>query len=62
MQGVSTELFRALKESGFLHADAREIIEAKVQGVGAGHLREARKYGPNLTLRQIVRMKQAGVL
>jgi len=25
-------------------------------------VREARKYGPNLTLLQIVRMKQAGVL
>jgi hypothetical protein len=62
VQGVSTELFRALKESGFLHADAREIIEAKIHGVDAGHLREARKYGPNLTLRQIIRMKQAGVL
>ena len=62
MQGVSTELFRALKESGFVHADAREIIEAKVHGVEAAHLREARKYGPNLTLRQIIRMKQAGVL
>jgi beta-lactamase regulating signal transducer with metallopeptidase domain len=62
VQGVPTEFFRALKECGFVHADPREIIEAKVQGLDAGYLREARKYATNLTLKQIVRMKQAGVL
>ena len=60
VHGVPTELFRALKDSGFLRTDAREIIDAQVQGLAAGHLREARKYGPNLTLRQITRMKAGG--
>ena len=62
VQGVSIELFRALKDCGFLRAAPGEIIEAKVQGLDPGYLREARKFGPNLTLRQIVRMKQAGIL
>ena len=62
VHGVPTELFRALKDCGFLRTEAREIIDAHVQGVAARHLREARKYGPNLTLQQIVRMKVAGVL
>ncbi len=62
VHGVPTELFRALKDSGFLRTGAQEIIDAHVQGLRAGHVREARKYGPNLTLLQIVRMKQAGVL
>jgi len=62
VQGVSIELFRALKDCGFLRAAPGEIIETKVQGLDPGYLREARKYGPNLTLRQIVRMKQAGIL
>ena len=62
VQGVSIELFRALKDCGFLRAAPSEIIEAKVQGLDPGYLREARKYGPNLTLRQMVRMKQAGIL
>jgi beta-lactamase regulating signal transducer with metallopeptidase domain len=62
VHGVPTELFRALKDCGLLRTEAREIIDAHVQGLSAGHLREARKYGPNLTLQQIVRMKVAGVL
>ena len=62
VQGVSIELFRTLKDCGFLRAAPGEIIEAKVQGLDPGYLREARKYGPSLTLRQIVRMKQAGIL
>jgi beta-lactamase regulating signal transducer with metallopeptidase domain len=62
VQGVPVELFRALKDCGFLRAAPNEIIEAKVQGLDPGYLREARKFGPNLTLRQIVRMKQAGIL
>jgi beta-lactamase regulating signal transducer with metallopeptidase domain len=62
VQGVPVELFRALKDCGFLRAAPNEIIEAKLQGLDPGYLREARKFGPNLTLRQIVRMKQAGIL
>jgi bla regulator protein blaR1 len=62
VHGVPTDLFRALKDCGFLHIGAREIIDAHIQGLAPGHLREARKYGPNLTLQQITRMKVAGVL
>jgi beta-lactamase regulating signal transducer with metallopeptidase domain len=62
VHGVPVELFRALEASGFQHAGAREIIDAKVSGLQTGHLREASKYGPNLTLQQILRMKQSGVL
>jgi hypothetical protein len=62
VHGVPIELFRALKDSGFQRAGAAEIVDAHIRGLGAGHLREARQYGPNLTLRQIMRMKQAGVL
>ena len=62
VHGVPTELFRALKDCGFSHIGAREIIDAHIQGLAAKHLREASKYGPNLTLRQITRMKVAGVL
>jgi beta-lactamase regulating signal transducer with metallopeptidase domain len=62
VHGVPVELLRALKDSGFLHAGAREIIDAHLRGLRSVHLREARQYGPNLTLQQIMRMKQAGVL
>ena len=61
-QGVPIELFRALKEYGLLHADPREIRDAKMQGVEPASLREARKYSSNLTLKQIIRLKQAGVI
>ena len=62
VQGVPVDLFRALEASGFQRAGAREIIDAKVSGLEPRHLREAGKYGPNLTLQQIQRMKQSGVL
>ena len=62
VHGVPVELFRALEASGFQQTGAREIIDAKVSGLEPRHLREARKYGPNLTLQQIQRMKQSGVL
>jgi len=42
--------------------EPREIIELHDNGVGARHFREARQYGPNLTLKQIIRLKQAGVI
>jgi hypothetical protein len=62
IHGVPVELFRALKDAGFVRAGEREIVEAHIQGLRPGHLREARQYGGNLTLQQIMRMKQAGVL
>ena len=36
-------------------------LDARNHGVNASALREAKKYGANLTLRQIIRLKQAGV-
>jgi hypothetical protein len=60
--GARLELFRALKDAGFLRAEPREIIEAATHGLQASDLREAKRYGSNLTLRQIIRLKHAGVL
>ena len=62
MHGVRTELFQGLKEAGYQRPEPREIIEAQNNGVRASHLRAAREYGPNLTLKQVIRLKQAGVL
>ena len=61
-QGVPIELFRALKDYGLLHAEPNEIREAKMHGVGSANLREAQKYSSKLTLKQIIRLKQAGVI
>ncbi|MCU1233141.1 MAG: peptidase BlaR1 [Candidatus Solibacter sp.] len=61
-QGVPIELFAALKEYGLLKADPNEIREAKIHGVGASSLREAKQYSSNLNLKQIIRLKQAGVI
>lgn len=60
--GVQAELVRALKEAGFRDVEPREIIELQQQGVGRRNLQEARQYGSSLTLRQIIRLKQAGVI
>jgi beta-lactamase regulating signal transducer with metallopeptidase domain len=61
-QGVRSDLFCALKDAGFKQALPREIIDAKNQGLNPQHLREAEKYGNKLSLRQVVRLKQAGVI
>src|SRR5215471_16875495 len=60
--GVPVDLLRALKEYGITQASTAELIEARNCGVGAHNLREARGYGNKLTLRQIIRLKQAGVI
>ena len=59
---VRPELLRALKDAGYRGLDAREIVELQNSGVGAGSLREAKQYGPNLTIKQVIRLKQAGVI
>ena len=61
-QGVPVELFAALKEYGLKDPDPGEIREAKMHGVGPGSLREAKRYSATLTLKQIIRLKQAGVI
>ncbi|HEY1494725.1 MAG TPA: M56 family metallopeptidase [Candidatus Solibacter sp.] len=61
-QSVPVELFAALKEYGLTNPDPGEIREAKIHGVGPGSLREAKRYSASLTLKQIIRLKQAGVI
>ena len=61
-QGVPPDLFCALKDAGFTQPGTREIIDAKIQGLRPQHLREAEKFGSKLTLRQVVQLKQAGVI
>jgi len=60
--GVPPELFCALRDAGFTQASPREIVEAKNQGLRPQHLHEAAKFGAKLTLRQVVKLKQAGVI
>ncbi len=61
-RGVRPELFHALKEHGFKNVTVQEVIEAQDCGLGAGNLQEARQYGTQLTLKQVVRLKRAGVI
>ena len=60
--GITPAYVRALKEAGYGSASLREVIEARNHGVRPEHLREAKKLGSPLSLRQIIRLKQAGVL
>jgi beta-lactamase regulating signal transducer with metallopeptidase domain len=62
IHGIGPEIFRGLKEAGFTSAAAQEIIEARTNGVTSRDIREAHRYGSNLTLRQIVQLKQSGVI
>jgi beta-lactamase regulating signal transducer with metallopeptidase domain len=62
IHGVRPDLFRALKDAGFTSAGPQEILDATINGVRSDNIREARRYGSNLTLRQIVQLKQAGVI
>ncbi|SPE38838.1 Peptidase M56, BlaR1 [Candidatus Sulfopaludibacter sp. SbA3] len=61
-RGVRVELFRALKDGGFTHLTPGEIFEAQSSGLQAHNLREAKQYGANLSLGQIIRLKRAGVI
>ncbi|HKE27740.1 MAG TPA: M56 family metallopeptidase [Bryobacteraceae bacterium] len=60
--GVRPELLRALKDANYKTAEPREIVELQDNGVGPRSLQEARQYGPNLTIKQVIRLKQAGVI
>jgi hypothetical protein len=62
VQGVSPDFCRALKEYGISQASAQDLIQARVHGVGESSLKSAQAYGPALTLKQIIRLKQAGVI
>ena len=60
--GVPPAIFRALRDAGFTRLDPNDVIDAFARGVRPGTLREAELYGSHLTLQQIVKLKQAGVL
>ena len=60
--GVPPEMLRALHDAGFQHVETRSVIEAYEQGVRPETLKEAAQYGTHLTLAQIVKLKQAGVI
>jgi beta-lactamase regulating signal transducer with metallopeptidase domain len=62
VHGVRAAYFRELKDAGFAHLDPEEIMDARNNGVSARDFRASRQYGSNLTLRQIIRLKQSGVL
>jgi len=60
--GVPAELLRALRDAGYQHVEMREVIHAHEQGVRPATLKDAAQYGTHLTLAQVVRLKQAGVI
>ncbi|MGH9720737.1 MAG: M56 family metallopeptidase [Bryobacteraceae bacterium] len=62
VNGVRPELFRALKDYGLTQVTAREAIDAKNNGLKYSDVQEARNFGSKLTLKQILKLKQAGVL
>ncbi len=62
VRGMRLDLFRAMKDYGFSNPDPREIMEAQQAGLVPRDLKEARQYGSNLTLRQILKLKMTGVL
>lgn len=60
--GVPAEMLRALRDAGFQHLEMDKVIHAYEQGVRRGTLEEATQYSTHLTLSQIVKLKQAGVI
>lgn len=60
--GVPVDLVKALKNYGLTKIAPEELTEARDHGVTAQSVREARSYGNTLTLRQIQKLKQAGVI
>ncbi len=60
--GVRPGLLLALKDAGFTRLEAREIIDANNSRLCERDLREAKRYASTLTLKQVLRLKQAGVL
>jgi beta-lactamase regulating signal transducer with metallopeptidase domain len=60
--GVRPDLFRSLKENGIPQISAKDAMEAAASGLTGRSLVEARKYGPNLSFEQILKLKRAGVI
>jgi len=60
--GIGVELFRVLRDAGLVSVSLDEIQEAQSVGMNSHSLNEAKQYGPNLTLKQISKLKRAGVI
>jgi len=60
--GLRPSFFRGLKERGISSISARDAIEAARHGLTPQSIDEARKYGPNLSFEQILKLKRAGVI
>jgi hypothetical protein len=60
--GISPQFFHALRDAGFKQVDSNGVIDAFTGGVRPSTLREVQQYKPQLTLAQIVKLKQARVL
>src|SRR5439155_1592180 len=58
----SHSFLAGLVAAGYGDLPVDDIVNLKMHGLSAHNLREARTYGPNLSLRQIVKLKQAGVI
>jgi len=62
VQGINAAYLKEMKAAGF-KMDIDDLIGAKVQGVTPAFIEKARSYGfKDLTLEQIIRLKQSGVL
>ena len=61
-RGIPPEFFRSLHDAGFKQVDANGAIDAFTRGVRPNTLHEVQQYKPHLTLEQIARLRQAGVL
>ncbi len=60
--GLRPDFFRGLKERGITQISARNAIDAASNGLTPRSIDEARKFGPNLTFEQILKLKRAGVI
>ncbi len=60
--GANRDYFRQLKEHDITSLDPKDIPEAMSQGVTGRDIKEARRYHPGIDMRQIVKLKQAGVI
>jgi beta-lactamase regulating signal transducer with metallopeptidase domain len=60
--GLRADFFRSLKENGIQQISAENALEAARHGLTARSIVEARKYGPNLSFEQILKLKRAGVI
>ena len=60
--GVTPQFLAALREYGFTHVETTDVIGAFSSGVTPQSLRSAAQYSTRLTLAQIVKLKEAGVI